>query len=137
MARVAYTDLFVNFTIDANSHPNTTQVPKVIIRVYQQVYEVVYGPGHYTATDTDDPKTIVISDEMFAEIAGLSEERVQLWHEASPPTPINAGQPMPIFRLSLVDKDRILGIAWNLLIREAPVKNIRLWNEAQDDIVVR
>ena len=137
MARVAYTDLFVNFTISATSHPDTTAVPKVIIRVYQQVYEVVYGPGHYTATDTDDPKTIVTSAEMFAEIAGLSEERVQLWHDASPPTPVNVGQPMPIFRLSAVDKDRILGIAWNLLIREEPARNVRLWNEAQDDIMVR
>jgi len=137
MARVAYGDLFVNFTIGASSHPNATQTPLVITQIYKQVYGVVYGPGTYSSDDATDEHTIITSDEFFSEILAICSEIIQLWHDASPPTPVNAGESMPTFRLSLVDKVRLKDMALHLLIKAEPIRNVKLWNEAVDDIRVR
>lgn len=135
---MAYGDLFVNFTPHAtDGNPIISKITLVITQIYKQVYGVVYGPGTYSSDDSTDEHSIITSDEFFSEILAICSEIIQLWHDASPPTPVNAGESMPTFRLSLVDQVRLKDMALHLLIKADPIHNVKLWNEAVDDIRVR
>ena len=66
MARIAFGDLIVNFTINATSTPTTeTTVAANITNYYKQAYEIFYGVGNYAAVDdaTSDPLNLIRSEE--------------------------------------------------------------------------
>ena len=83
MARLIYGDLLgVNFTIGADSTPNSTNVPKLITLYYQKCYRYLYGPGKYSADESTDTKNIIDMDDFRAELNSLVSHKVQLWNEA-------------------------------------------------------
>lgn len=70
-ARAVYTDLQLNFVLGAQTSPNTTQVPLIIIQLYKDGYAAAYGPGTYKVydaaaedpiIDTEECKSIIIAD---------------------------------------------------------------------------
>ena len=98
MARLAYTDLRVNFTIGATSNPTSTQVPLTITDYYKKCYNYCYGIGTYSADESTDEKGIIDSDEFRTELNALVSHKVQKWNEAGKN---NDGtiRPMPKFDL--------------------------------------
>ena len=98
MARLAYTDLRVNFTIGATSNPTSTQVPLTITDYYKKCYNYCYGIGTYSADESTDEKGIIDSDEFRTELNALISHKVQKWNEAGKN---NDGtiRPMPKFDL--------------------------------------
>ena len=132
MARVAYTDLLCNFTINTTSFPTATVTGTLITNIYKQVYTEVYGVGHYSADDSTDTSTIINTDEMFAAIQNIITEMVDLWHLSGKTSP------KPSFNLSREDKAEIRRLKF-IKISESSgmVENIRLWNEDVDHMRVR
>ena len=70
-ARAVYTDLQLNFSLGANTSPNTTQVPLIMTQLYKDAYAACYGPGTYQTysaadedpvIDTEEGKSIIIAD---------------------------------------------------------------------------
>ncbi len=104
MARLAYGDLRLNFTISTTSRPTTTQVPLLITDYYKKCYNYCYGIGTYSADESTDTKSIIDSDEFRTELNGLISHKVQKWNEAGKNSD-GSIRPMPKFDLLYAGQD--------------------------------
>ena len=134
MARVAYSDLFLNFTPDATNVPTQTAIGLLITNYYRQAYNIVYGLGTYASPDTDtsDPKTIIRSDEVFGELLAELSTKVQQWHDSG----INSSGEivqMPKMSLSKNLRDYLKLLAGRQYDR---IANLRCWGHDFDDNVM-
>lgn len=98
MARLAYGDLTVGFTIGASSTPTQTQITALITKYYKLVYSRWYGNGTYSADESTDTIGFIDSDEFREELGSLISAKVQLWHEAGEHSD-GTVTPMPRFNL--------------------------------------
>jgi len=140
MARLAYTDLRVNFTINATSTPTSTQVPLVITDYYKKCYNYCYGIGTYSADESTDEKGIIDSDEFRTELNGLISHKIQLWNEAGKN---NDGsiRPMPKFDMYYDGNDEKVRNQFVVFLNGALetnenreyIDNCRLWSSDYSD----
>ena len=130
--RVASTDLLVSFTIGATSTPTATNVGKLITDIYKQCYTIAYGTGHYSADETTDTLTIIGTDDMFSFIMNYATMLTDLWHYAG------KDAPKPSFRMTKDDKEEVISIMFKKIAESTGmVRNISLWNEDVDSVIVR
>lgn len=116
MARLAYTDLKINFTPTATTRPNTTEIPALIVLYYQQCYRLFYGPGHYSSDETTDTDGIIDSDDFRALLNIVVSYKVQRWQEAGTNSD-GSIRPMPVFDLSFDEgKDKEERQKWITLL---------------------
>ena len=131
MARIAYTDLFLNFTPDVTDVPTITTIGNLIILYYKQMYGIAYPLGNYADTDTDtsDPQTIIRAKEIEALVIVELSDKVQKWHDSG----INSQgtiELMPIFTISEQLTKKIKDMIGRSYDR---VSNIRVWGNQFDD----
>ena len=131
MARVAYTDLFLDWTPTTSGVPLATQVTTLITNYYKISYGVLYGAGSYAATDTatTDPQNIIRSEEFFGELVLELSTKVQQWHDAGISS---TGEiiKMPSFRMSKELKDTIRGY---MSKKTDIITSIRVWGHEEDE----
>jgi hypothetical protein len=132
MARVAYTDLLVDFIIGTDpSVVTVTNSALLITNIYKQVYSAVNIP--YSADDSTDTKSIVTSEEMFAWIQSHCTELVDAWHLSGPDNYIK-----PSFLLSNQDKKDIGKIMFGIIARtDGLLQTTLLYNEEEDHVMIR
>ena len=131
MARVAYTDLFLDWTPTTSGVPLATQVTTLITNYYKMAYGIVYGAGNYNATDSDttDPQTIIRSDEFFGDLVGELSTKVQQWHDAGISSTGDIIK-MPSFKISKELKDTIRGYMGK---KTDIITSIRVWGHEEDE----
>lgn len=79
VARAVYGDLVVlNLTLTATSHPNTTNVPKLITKLYKQAYRIINET--YAAYDAGNENVIIDTEACKEIIVSETEEIVNIWH---------------------------------------------------------
>ena len=134
MARVAYTDLFLNWAPLTTGIPTQAHIANLIINYYRQAYNIVYGLGTYASPDTDtsDPKTIIRSDEVFGELLAELGSKVQQWHESGISS---SGEiiRMPNMGMSKELKTYLKELAGRQYDR---IANLRCWGHDFDDNVM-
>ena len=81
-ARAVYTDLQLNFTIGANTSPNTTQVPLIITQLYKDAYAACYGPGTYQAYSASDEDPVIDTEEGKSIIIADMQDLTNKWAES-------------------------------------------------------
>ena len=96
MARLVYGDLFVNFTIGANSVPTQTQVGNLITHYYKLAYNLFYGPENYSSDETTDTDSIIDTDDFRSLLNTIISYKVQRWNEAGKNSD-GTVRPMPAF----------------------------------------
>lgn len=94
---------------------------------------MVYGVGHYSSDDSTDTQSIIDTSEMSGLLETIITELVDLWHKSD-----QENNTKPSFKLSKADRDSIMNVAFKKVAESTGlVRNIRLWNEDQDDNYVR
>ena len=129
MARVAHGDLLGLYeALGAATHPNTTEVPKLIIELYKEAYTVMYpGSDKYDSADANDDETLILNNYTFAVIRKETESLVRLWYLMS------IESPPPDFELSKEGKKELASIAARI---RGKISNIQLWGGPIYDIII-
>ena len=128
MTRVATTDLFLLFTMGATSFPTTTVGTNIITALYKEIYTIMYGPGNYSADDSTDTLNIVDIDDVFVIVQSEASDICDAYHFAG------IDMPKPTIQLS---KDAIKKLKEIKRAKFGFIQNVRMWGEAEDDVLIR
>ena len=128
MTRVATTDLFLLFTMGATSFPTATIGGNIITALYKETYTIMYGPGNYSADDSTDTSSLVNIDDVFVIIQSEASDICDAYHFAG------IDLPKPSIQLSRDAKMKLREIKRAKL---GFIQNIRMWGEAEDDVLIR
>lgn len=123
VARAVYGDLVViNLTIGAASHPNSTNVPKLITNLYKQGYRAIGAT--YAVYDAAAEHAIIDTEEFKEIIVSEAEEIVNIWHFSG------KENPPPSSKMS---KEGIVEI--KSLLKRSPnrLSNVRVMGNTWDD----
>ena len=133
MARISSLT-FIDFANSASSDPTDTQIANTITHFYKLIYSFIYGTGTYSADESTDTDSIIDSDEMRAAMDAYISQKINQWHNAG----ASSGESitwMPVMELSNNFKKALRGLVRTK--RKNKITNVRLWNEALDDVAIR
>lgn len=130
MARVATTDLLLNFTIGGTSFPSTTDGTAVITIIYREVYSLAYptDPDAYTADDADDSLDLVINPATFGVIQSECSDLVDAWHYSG------KDLPKPSMILSKAAIKKLKAIFSRAAKNGSKISTFQLWGGDYDDL---
>ena len=80
MARVATTDLFLQFIMGAGSFPSTTVGGNIITALYKEAYTVMYGPGKYSPDDSTDSDDMIDISDTFVILQSEASDICDAYH---------------------------------------------------------
>jgi len=134
MARIAYTDLLLDWTPGAATPlPIQANITKLIANVYREVYTIMYPTQNlYTATDTTDTDGLVVNDHVFGKLLSLIGSVVEDWHNAGS----DEGGDFRFINFKLPEKIVKELKSWKntyLLIKNSLLGNARLWGSEVRD----
>lgn len=133
MARVAYTDLFLNFDPNTTNKPTIANIGTLITTYYQQCYEATYGFGQYADPDdaTSDPETIIRSSEFAGILIAELSKKVQQWHDSG----MNSSGEVIVMPNFLISKqlDKKCKAMYKHATKGTRIVNIRIFGSEYDD----